>query len=235
MPRLDVVLLCFIIQGFIGQQSTAHYSQVVYPLQWSYGENPIGKGVHLNAHVFYDSGSYQSMAPQANVTEYFKKIFNQTQQHFKNHSILVKIVVHNITLNNSAEVPGGTPNVLNGSATIKNLQQYAKNLGLSNDSVVYLYTNKTPVDRSFYSVFPSYWSTVTTFGSFCTKNNSAAIVVQQPGKDSYWHTVQATAELFGVKNFINFTLTDIETMKKTFQNCHVEKQDINGQRSNDDD
>uniref|UniRef100_A0A224YBQ6 28 kDa Metastriate family member n=1 Tax=Rhipicephalus zambeziensis TaxID=60191 RepID=A0A224YBQ6_9ACAR len=232
MLRLNVVFLSVFVRGCIavGIETSGNHP----PLRWSHGDERIGKGVHLKAHVLYDARSYESMAPQKNVIEYFKEMFNKTQQHFNNHSILVSIVVYNITLNKSAEVMQEESSRLNGSATLKNLQRYARDLGLSNDSVVYLYTNKTAVDRRSFTAIPSSLSTVTTFGSFCTENSSAAIVVQQPGMDSYWRTVKATAELFGITNFINFTIEDIQTMNKTFQKCHVKKQEINGGGSDDD-
>uniref|UniRef100_A0A6G5A409 Uncharacterized protein n=1 Tax=Rhipicephalus microplus TaxID=6941 RepID=A0A6G5A409_RHIMP len=106
---------------------------------------------------------------------------------------------------------------LDGNATLQKLQNFSKACSLSNDSVIYLYTNKTPVD-DFYggAALPGIFSTFATFGTFCSDNKSAAIVVLRPGSSSYWTTVSTTARIFGSRNFDKFSVEDIKNMKQIF-------------------
>uniref|UniRef100_A0A224YA96 28 kDa Metastriate family member n=1 Tax=Rhipicephalus zambeziensis TaxID=60191 RepID=A0A224YA96_9ACAR len=222
MPRFNVLLLCLclLVPCCIADENTTQDSKKIPPLVWNNGEKPIGLGITLNAYVFYDNTKYERQAPEKNVTLYFRNLFNQTQRHFNNRSVMISIAVHNISWNTSLEVKKG--GVLNGTATLKNLQNYSEVFHLSNDSIVYLFTNKTPMDDSYMgAAIPGVFSSMSTFGTFCTGNRSAAIVVLDPERRSYWGTVKATAEIFGSKTFHQFKQEDFMKMNETFSRCHV--------------
>uniref|UniRef100_A0A224Y0U1 28 kDa Metastriate family member n=1 Tax=Rhipicephalus zambeziensis TaxID=60191 RepID=A0A224Y0U1_9ACAR len=223
MSRLNLVFLGFFVHGCMVVESTTRSPRWHPPLIWNDGKEPIGRGITLNAHIFYDNKTYETQAPGNNVTQYFKNLFDRTQQHFNNRSVMISIVVRNISRNTSLEVKKNR-HVLNGTATIKNLQNYSEVFTLSNDSIVYLFTNKTPYDNSYVgAAIPGVSSRMSTFGTFCTENNSAAIVVLDPGSTSYLGTVKATAEVFGSKTFDKFKQDDFMKMKETFLHCHVNK------------
>ncbi|KAL3218761.1 hypothetical protein MRX96_031300 [Rhipicephalus microplus] len=126
-------------------------------------------------------------------------------------------------MNDTLEVPT-RPHVLDGNATLKNLQNYSYFNHLPNNSIVYLYTNNT-LDIKDYKgpAFPDMFSTLSTNGTFCSNTSSAAILRHPPGNSSYWDTVKVTANIFGAKYFVNFTEEDMMKMNETFSHCHVNK------------
>uniref|UniRef100_A0A224YBN9 28 kDa Metastriate family member n=1 Tax=Rhipicephalus zambeziensis TaxID=60191 RepID=A0A224YBN9_9ACAR len=199
MPRFNVLLLCLclLVPCCIADENTTQDSKKIPPLVWS----PRRRRQNLRRENFYCAN--------------FK-----TQRHFNNRSVMISIAVHNISWNTSLEVKKG--GVLNGTATLKNLQNYSEVFHLSNDSIVYLFTNKTPMDDSYMgAAIPGVFSSMSTFGTFCTGNRSAAIVVLDPERRSYWGTVKATAEIFGSKTFHQFKQEDFMKMNETFSRCHV--------------
>ncbi|KAL1454707.1 hypothetical protein MTO96_027842, partial [Rhipicephalus appendiculatus] len=147
-----------------------------------------------------------------------------TQQYLNNQSIMISINVRNVTLNKTLEV-NTSKTILNGSATLKSLQNYSETYSLTNDSVVFLFTNKSiNVEDNAGSPFPA--NTLSTFGTFCSSNRSAAIVVQRPGNPSYLYTLKATVEVLGSKNFYTFKREDIDKMEKIFSHCHINKTEV---------
>uniref|UniRef100_A0A224YBP4 28 kDa Metastriate family member n=1 Tax=Rhipicephalus zambeziensis TaxID=60191 RepID=A0A224YBP4_9ACAR len=224
MPTLDVVLLCFFVRSCIAEDSTTQDPRRHPALIWSDGKGKIGEGIKLQAHVFYDTRKYNRLS-RGNVTEYFTKLFSLTQQHFNNNSVMITIDTRNITWNKTLEVKmKGKRRTLDGKATLKSLQNYSLVQNLPNNSIIYIYTNKT-LDLKDYTgaAVPNGFSTLSTFGTFCNELGSAAIIVQPPGNAGYWSTVKATAEVFGSKNFVRFTKKDMQEMDKIFSRCHVHK------------
>uniref|UniRef100_L7M9A7 Putative 28 kDa metastriate family member n=1 Tax=Rhipicephalus pulchellus TaxID=72859 RepID=L7M9A7_RHIPC len=224
MRRL-ALLLCFFLQRCCDGIQVAEERVFVSPWKWDNNLVKIGKNVTLEAHIFYDSNDYNTSSVGQNVTEYFTSLFRRVQQHFHNNSVMISINISKISLNQSLEViqkPSYT--TLDGNATLKNLQNYSEIYQLSNNSVVYLYTNKTPHDKNYPgAAIPGVFSTFATNGTFCSNNKSAAIVVQTPGSSSHWTTVQATAKVFGTNNFDKFKEEDIRRMQEIFSRCHVKQ------------
>ncbi|XP_065300256.1 uncharacterized protein [Dermacentor albipictus] len=215
MSRLSLIFLCFIAHACTERSKVAAVPQA--PLKWSDGEKKIGENVTVKAYIFYDKE-----VPEQNVTNYFKHIFYQAQQHFHNNSVMISLVVQNVSMNTSLEVKESEKEVLDGNATLKLLQNYSQTHRLTNDSIIYLYTNRTPVDKNYSgAALPGLFSTFSTFGSFCSNVSSAAIISYPPTNGSYWQTVKATAEMFGTRNFARFTEDDIKEMNKTFSHCHA--------------
>ncbi|XP_037581685.1 uncharacterized protein LOC119464864 [Dermacentor silvarum] len=224
MPRLGVIFLYFFMNGCTEGKNIAERYGNPPPLKWSNGEHKIGEGVTLKAYIFFDTDDYETQATEKNVTKYFTAIFTKAQEHFHNNSVMISIEIRNISKNTDLEVWEASEKALDGNATLKRLQNYSQSIGLTNDSIVYLYTEKTPVDKAYMgAAIPGVFSTFSTFGTFCSNVNSAAIVVQKPGNCSYWKTVKATTPVFGTRHFIQFTEDDIKTMNKTFSRCHVNK------------
>ncbi|XP_054934047.1 uncharacterized protein [Dermacentor andersoni] len=129
---------------------------------------------------------------------------------------MISIVIKNISMNMDLEVKEPKKKVLDGNATLKLLQNYSDSHSLTNDSIIYLFTESTPVDKAYFgAAFPDLFSTYSTFGTFCS-NTSSAAMRQSPKNWNYWSTVKATALTFRTRNFIQFTMEDIEKMKNTF-------------------
>ncbi|XP_054933657.1 uncharacterized protein [Dermacentor andersoni] len=224
MSRVSVIFLCFIAHGCTKGSEVAASLQNQPPLKWSNGEKKIGEGVTVNAYIFYDTDQYRQEVPEQNVTNYFTRIFFQAQQHFHNNSVMISLDIRNISMNTHLEVKERGKEVLDGNATLKLLQNYSETHRLTNDSIIYLYTNRTPVDKVYSgAALPGLFSTFSTFGTFCSNTSSAAIISQPPSSWSYWLTVQATAEMFGTRNFAKFKVEDIEEMNKTFLHCHAKE------------
>ncbi|XP_049512012.1 uncharacterized protein LOC119464868 [Dermacentor silvarum] len=135
---------------------------------------------------------------------------------------MISIKVENVSMNKDLEVVQTKPTVLNGNSTLRKLQNYSVSSGLTNDSIVYLYTTKTPIDKSYFgAAVPGLFSVFSTFGTFCSNVSSAAIIVQTPGSQSHWTTVQGTARVFGTMNFVKFTEEDIRKLNTTLSRCHA--------------
>ncbi|XP_075530365.1 uncharacterized protein LOC142563662 isoform X2 [Dermacentor variabilis] len=225
MHRLTVMFLWFITHGCTEGAKVPASSQNHPPLKWYDGKETIGEGVTLKAHIFYDSEIYTRQAPEGNVTKYFTDLFSQAEKHFHNNSVMITMEIQNISMNKDQEVKiPGKPKVLDGNATLKRLQNYSESHTLTNDSIIYQFTNKTPVDNGYFgAAFPDVFSTFSTLGTFCSDARSAAIISQPPTSRTYWMTVKATAATFGTKNFIQFRMEDIKKMNETFLRCHAKE------------
>uniref|UniRef100_A0A6M2CWG9 Putative conserved secreted protein n=1 Tax=Rhipicephalus microplus TaxID=6941 RepID=A0A6M2CWG9_RHIMP len=201
----SIIFLCFILQHCIGENSSQ--SDAV--------TTEIGKGVEAKVYILYDTEDYATKYthhkhPKMSAVWYFIRLFENVQSYFHRRNVKVLFSVIGVDLNKTVWVK--TNHSIDTNATLKNLQQALPTGYIRpNKTIVYLFTNNTlPITGS---------TDTATFGTFCTPNVSAAIVVQPPGNTSYTSTVKATSLIFGASGTVNFTTEDIDTMNKTFSNC----------------
>ncbi|KAK8761788.1 hypothetical protein V5799_026947 [Amblyomma americanum] len=191
----------------VGLQLNAVPSDAIYDRR---KEEEIGKGVHDNAYVLYDSSfaklyeekkqpmSRNDENQEKKIRNDFTMLFKKVEQHFNNRSVMIRIKVLNISNNDDLGVPykDGTK-TLHGNKTLERLKEYAKKINHTTDSVFYLFK-------------------LATFKTFCTDQVSAALVSRKYKWWSIWSTTHATAITFGAERYTWFTLEDRKTMKEVF-------------------
>ncbi|XP_037580525.2 uncharacterized protein LOC119463772 [Dermacentor silvarum] len=205
----------------------------------------IGEGVWLHAVVMYDSAfsnaalssptkwkaeteNNNGVSGENPIEGYFKSLFQELQMYFKNQSILVNITVESVSENNNLTVFYDQFKIINGSATLKNIQTYGRSQGKSNDTIFYLFTwpeaGGNPNRLFDHVTTPGSHrlgvSEVSTEGTFCTSTTSAALIRHNPRSlMNYWSTARATARVFGSEHFLPITQQDREKMNMTFSRC----------------
>nr|XP_037290384.1 uncharacterized protein LOC119185497 [Rhipicephalus microplus] len=205
MLRPSIILLCVILQHCIGENSSQ--SDAV--------TTEIGDGVEAKVYIVYDTEDYATKYTRQEyrkmgVVWYFIKLFENVQSYFHYRNVKVIFSVIGVEMNKTIWVE--TNHSIDTNATLENLQKALPTGYIRpNKTIVYLFTNKTQPNTEE--------TDLATFGTFCTPNVSAAIVVQPPGNTSYTSTVKATSLIFGASGTVNFTTEDIDRMNKTFSNC----------------
>ncbi|XP_049511516.1 uncharacterized protein LOC125939964 [Dermacentor silvarum] len=189
------------------------------PLVWYDGRQKIGEGVTITAHILYDSKDFAELVPEQKIPKYFDELFQKVRELFNNNTIMISINIIEATLKTDVEVIESRRHTLEGNETLRKLQSYASTTGVSKDSIVYLFTQKTPYNKYHHFAFAGAFTDFSTNATFCTKTTSAAIIQHTPGSGRFWPTVRATARIFGTRNFFRFTEGDMKTLTETFKHC----------------
>uniref|UniRef100_A0A023FFM7 Putative secreted protein n=1 Tax=Amblyomma cajennense TaxID=34607 RepID=A0A023FFM7_AMBCJ len=223
--------ILFLIVSFGVQLSTAASDTTTN------GGDKIGENITVVARVFYDSSYDEKLKGKTDSEErksssskppkeYFEKLFQTVQTRFNERNVSIKIDVGNVTKINNLSAPYEQSELsLNGSQTLDNLKNYSTYLGAPNNAVYFLYTTKNiykKIDRG--DRMPLDLQDMATYGTFCTDNVSAAVVKDRPVRWIYWNTVEALANIFGVKHYSRFRKSDLKTMNETFRRCQASEQ-----------
>uniref|UniRef100_L7MBN4 Putative 28 kDa metastriate family member n=1 Tax=Rhipicephalus pulchellus TaxID=72859 RepID=L7MBN4_RHIPC len=198
----------------------------------------IGDGVSVYAHIIYDSnytgvtnrrdkGNSEDVTdPDIPMEDYFKKLFEQVQQYFMNHSINVNFTIRTVSLMNNLSVFQG--NWFDEMKTLKKVEDYGHSLAESNNTIFYFYTWTKHLFAAPFLTTGRHHSTsdVETSGTFCSAKTSAAVIRHYYTSLIYWTTVKSTAVIFGSTHFARFSPEDRKKMNQTFSRCpvHISKE-----------
>lgn len=183
---------------------------------------PIGGNVTLYAHVTYDS-AYEAQktkeverqsSNQGGSTEiqlYFNALFEKVQTYFRNHSIIINVVVSSVSKNDNLSVHHPTFDV---EKTLEHVKTYGTSLNKPNNTIFYHFTWTTTTFVAY-----NFAKDFATTGTFCAQNTSAAVIRNKYGSRVYWKTVNATARIFNSDHFLAITDDDRKKMNETFSRC----------------
>uniref|UniRef100_A0A224YB18 28 kDa Metastriate family member n=1 Tax=Rhipicephalus zambeziensis TaxID=60191 RepID=A0A224YB18_9ACAR len=195
-------------------------------------DRPIGQNVSLRAHIFYDSEYLNRSSKRKNIQSgdtvdvkepkvYFESLFREVQLYLNNQSIMINIVVTNVSEKDFRSE--SSLHQFDANGTLHNLTVHGSTLGQSNNTIFYYFTwqqNKfnTGIVQSDYAVGYSD-ADVETNGTFCTEKTSGAVIRHRHRGLVHWATSRATLVVFGSQHFIWFTDEDWKNMNDTFSNC----------------
>lgn len=184
----------------------------------------IGLGVHLNAHIFYESSfreqydkrKERGVTQNLTIDGYFKALLNQVEAYFHDQSIMINIQIKEVTQKNDLTVV--MADRIQWEQTLQKVTRFGNALQLTNDSIVYLYAwNEKNTEKDFIDEENFYG--LGTKSTFCTQSTSAAVVHHLPGNLAIWATANLTSAIFGSEHFITFTERDRTTMEEAFSKC----------------
>ncbi|XP_037525745.1 uncharacterized protein LOC119402724 [Rhipicephalus sanguineus] len=164
----------------------------------------VGEGVNVEAYVLYDSTVNSQGLSQRNdnqekndpAMKNFTMLFQLVQQHFHNKGVMVTFEVKSAGQNDTLAVKMGG-GALNATETLKNLIKYATEQSPRNNSIFYYFSEKELLEKTKEGdKIDVDHDDVGTFGTFCSKDSSAAVVKYYPqGETRHISTVEATARM----------------------------------------
>uniref|UniRef100_A0A131XCH0 Putative conserved secreted protein n=1 Tax=Hyalomma excavatum TaxID=257692 RepID=A0A131XCH0_9ACAR len=189
----------------------------------------VGEGVTVRARVLFDhtvnfpnsSAEEESAKNKSNPTlEDFKKLFKKVEEGLHNISIKVNIIVENATMNDSLRAPYGSGESLDAKKTLTNLKMYAKTHSHSNDTIFYYFTKSEILEATRNGdEIPLQPTEKATFGTFCTEEVSAALVMLPDPDPRHIGILKATAEVFGLTKYKNLSWKDYIGLFMKFAQC----------------
>uniref|UniRef100_L7MBQ9 Putative 28 kDa metastriate family member n=1 Tax=Rhipicephalus pulchellus TaxID=72859 RepID=L7MBQ9_RHIPC len=159
--------------------------------------DPIGEGVSLRAHIYYDFGysnvfaSKERLGPpavSAAIKEHFDQLFDQVEKHFEMHSIILKMVTSSVSRKDDLSVYRGS--TLDVRSTLEKLKSHGMSLKKSNDTIFFFFVWTRLLGGGRNTVGQGAYNTEATF---CTESVSAAIIRHYPKSNVRLTLQKATA------------------------------------------